>query len=393
MRRYVRLSGALGALLGAGLLTIGALISGGYFYVAPGLPQAEELRDVRVQIPLSIYSRDGRLISQFGERRIPVDFEDMPPVIVQAVLAAEDDRFFEHPGIDYQGTLRAILLFVLNAGERDQGGSTITQQIARQYFLTRDRTLVRKFKEWILALRIEREFTKEEILDIFLNTTFFGHHAHGVAAAAQTYFGKPLDAISLSDAAIIAGIPRGPSILNPITSPESATQRRTYVLRRMLELGYISAEQQRQAMAVPVDGRHHGPEQQLDAPYVAEMVRAEMIRRFGLAAYTAGLKVTTTIDSRLQRAAHDALRGALIDYDERHGYRGPLARVSADAFTPTAAVESGGRKRHDGTGEQHARRILLAGIAGRLRARNRLSHRPCDRRGADSGDQGLADLQ
>ena len=341
MRRYVRLSGALGALLGAGLLTIGALISGGYFYVAPGLPQAEELRDVRVQIPLSIYSRDGRLISQFGERRIPVDFEDMPPVIVQAVLAAEDDRFFEHPGIDYQGTLRAILLFVLNAGERDQGGSTITQQIARQYFLTRDRTLVRKFKEWILALRIEREFTKEEILDIFLNTTFFGHHAHGVAAAAQTYFGKPLDAVSLSDAAIIAGIPRGPSILNPITSPESATQRRTYVLRRMLELGYISAEQRRQAMAAPVDGRHHGPQQQLDAPYVAEMVRAEMIRRFGLAAYTAGLKVTTTIDSRLQRAAHDALRGALIDYDERHGYRGPLARVSADAFTPTAAVESG----------------------------------------------------
>jgi len=323
------------------LLAIVALISGGYFYVAPGLPQAEELRDIRVQIPLSIYSRDGRLISQFGERRTPVALEDIPPVIVQAVLAAEDDRFFEHPGIDYQGTLRAILLFVLNAGEPEQGGSTITQQIARQYFLTRDRTLVRKFKEWILAIRIEREFTKQEILDIFLNTTFFGQHAHGVAAAAQTFFGKPLEEISLSDAAIIAGIPRGPSIFNPITSPEAAKQRRAYVLRRMRELGFISAEEQRQALAVPVDGRRHGPERQLDAPYVAEMVRAEMIRRFGLAAYTAGLKVTTTIDSRLQRAADDALRGALIDYDERHGYRGPLARNPAGAWAPAAASDPG----------------------------------------------------
>ena len=343
MRRYGRLSAALGAFMGAGLLAIAALISGGYFYVAPGLPQAEELRDIRVQIPLSIYSRDGRLISQFGERRTPVDLEDMPPVIVEAVLAAEDDRFFEHPGIDYQGTLRAILLFVLNAGEPEQGGSTITQQIARQYFLTRDRTLVRKFKEWILAVRIEREFTKQEILDIFLNTTFFGQHAHGVAAAAQTFFGKPLEEISLSDAAIIAGIPRGPSIFNPISSPEAAKQRRAYVLRRMRELGYISAEEQRQALSVPVDGRRYGPEQQLDAPYVAEMVRAEMIRRFGLAAYTAGLKVTTTIDSRLQRAADDALRGALIDYDERHGYRGPLARIPAEALVPGDASNAAGR--------------------------------------------------
>ena len=342
MRRCVRLSGSLGPLLGAGLLAIGALISGGYFYVAPGLPQAEELRDIRVQIPLSIYSRDGRLISQFGERRTPVDFEDMPPAIVQAVLAAEDDRFFEHPGIDYQGTLRAILLFILNAGERDQGGSTITQQIARQYFLTRDRTLVRKFKEWILAIRIEREFTKEEILDIFLNTTFFGQHAHGVAAAAQTFFGKPLDEISLSDAAIIAGIPRGPSIFNPISSPEAAKQRRAYVLRRMRELGFISDEERLQALAVPVDGRRYGPQQQLDAPYVAEMVRAEMIRRFGLAAYTAGLKVTTTVDSRLQRAADDALRGALIDYDERHGYRGALGRVPTQFGDGSGGIEPAG---------------------------------------------------
>ena len=331
MPKYVRLPLALGTLMAAGLLGMSALIAGGYYYVAPGLPLAEELRDVRVQIPLSIYSRDGRLISQFGERRTPIALDDIPPMMVQAVLAAEDDRFFEHPGIDYQGTLRAALIFIFSAGDREQGGSTITQQIARQYFLTRDRTLVRKFKEWILAIRIEREFSKQEILDIFLNTTFFGQRAYGVAAAAQTYFGKALAELSLSDVAIIAGIPRGPSILNPITSPQAAIQRRGYVLRRMRELGFISADRQRQALAVPVDGRRHGPQQQLNAPYVAEMVRAEMIRRFGLAAYTTGLKVTTTIDSRLQRAADTALRNALINYDERHGYRGPLASIALEA--------------------------------------------------------------
>ena len=259
MPKYVRLPLALGTLMAAGLLGMSALIAGGYYYVAPGLPLAEELRDVRVQIPLSIYSRDGRLISQFGERRTPIALDDIPPMMVQAVLAAEDDRFFEHPGIDYQGTLRAALIFIFSAGDREQGGSTITQQIARQYFLTRDRTLVRKFKEWILAIRIEREFSKQEILDIFLNTTFFGQRAYGVAAAAQTYFGKSLAELSLSDVAIIAGIPRGPSILNPITSPQAAIQRRGYVLRRMRELGFISADRQRQALAVPVDGRRHGP--------------------------------------------------------------------------------------------------------------------------------------
>jgi len=332
MRTYVRIFIALGAWMVAGSFCIGALVSGGYYYVAPSLPQAEELRDVRHQVPLSVYSRDGRLIAQFGEKRSPVRYEDIPPVMMQAVLAAEDDRFFEHPGIDYQGTLRAMLYFILNAGDSAQGGSTITQQIARQYFLTRDRTLVRKFKEWILALRIEQEFSKQEILDIFLNTTFFGQHAHGVAAAAQTYFGKDLSDISISDAAIIAGIPQGPSILNPIASPAAATQRRSYVLRRMRELNFISSDEYQTALAVPVEGRRFGPEQELDAPYVAEMVRAELIRRFGPAAYVAGLKVTTTIDARLQKAADAALRQALIEYDERHGYRGPLARVALEAL-------------------------------------------------------------
>jgi len=330
MRTYARIFVSLGTWAVTGGLSVGALIAGGYLYVAPSLPLAEELRDVRVQIPLSVYSRDGRLISQFGEKRSPVPYEDIPPVMVQAVLAAEDDRFFEHPGIDYQGTLRAMTYFILNAGDSGQGGSTITQQIARQYFLTRDRTLVRKFKEWILALRIEREFSKPEILDIFLNTTFFGQHAWGVAAAAQTYFGKDLRDISISDAAVIAGIPQGPSIHNPIVNPEAATQRRTYVLRRMRELDFITAADHEAATEVLIESKRFGPERELEASYVAEMVRAELIRRFGLSAYVAGLKVTTTIDARLQRASDEALRQTLIEYDERHGYRGPLARVDLE---------------------------------------------------------------
>ena len=319
MRTYARIFVALGTWVVTGSLCVGALIAGGSLYVAPSLPLAEELRDVRVQIPLSVYSRDGRLISQFGEKRSPVPYEDIPPVMVQAVLAAEDDRFFEHPGIDYQGTLRAMTYFILNTGDSRQGGSTITQQIARQYFLTRDRTLVRKFKEWILALRIEREFSKTEILDIFLNTTFFGQHAWGVAAASQTYFGKDLRDISISDAAVIAGIPQGPSILNPIVNPEAATHRRTYVLRRMRELDFITAADHEAASEVLIESKRFGPERELEASYVAEMVRAELIRRFGLSAYVAGLKVTTTIDARLQRAADKALRQTLIEYDERHG--------------------------------------------------------------------------
>ncbi len=329
MSKYVRIFIIFGTWAVVGCICIGALISGGYYYVAPDLPLAEELRDVRPQIPLSIYSRDGRLIAQFGNRRSPVPYEDIPPMMVQAVLAAEDDRFFEHPGIDYQGILRALWYFVINAGDSAQGGSTITQQIARQEFLTRDRTLARKFKEWILAVRIEREFSKDEILDIYLNTTFLGQRSWGVAAAAQTYFGKDLSEISLSDAAIIAGIPRGPSINNPFNSPVNATQQRAYVLRRMRELNFISDDESRVALATPIEGKRFAPEQELKAPYVAEMVRAEVLDRFGPDAYiTTGLKVTTTIDSRLQMAADEALWQSLINYDERHGYRGPLTRIT-----------------------------------------------------------------
>ena len=330
--RYVRFSLTLLLPVLLGVVGLVALFAGGYYYVAPSLPDAEQLRDVRLQTPLRIYSRDGRLIAQFGEQlRTPAPYRDIPQQLVHAVLAAEDDRFFEHPGFDYQGIIRAGLNVVRTGGGRGQGGSTITQQLARMYFLTRERSYVRKFKEWILAVRIEREFSKEEILELYLNTTFFGQQSYGVQAAAQTYFGKPLAALSLSETAIIAGIPQGPSILNPVASPEAATARRSYVLRRMLELGLIDEAEFNEALAEPVLARRFRPQTSLEAPYVAEMVRAEMIRRFGPAAYTAGLKVRTTLDSRLQRAATAAVRGVLIEYDERHGYRGPLARLGAEA--------------------------------------------------------------
>ena len=330
MNVYLRISLAFSSGFAALVLAFTSVLFGGYYYVEPSLPLAEELRDVRLQIPLRVYSRDGRLMQQFGEqKRTPVPYEDVPEILVTAVLAAEDDRFFEHPGLDWAHTAKAAFDFARAGmgGERVPGGSTITQQVAREYFLTREYQLVRKFKELILALRIEREFSKQEILELFFNTTFFGQGSYGVVAAARTYFDKRLDELSLSDAAILAGIPQGPSIMNPVYSPENAAGRRAYVLRRLYELGEITRTEYDEALAVRIVSRRYGQETQLDAPYVAEMARAETIRQFGLTAYEAGLKVTTTIDSRLQQAAKGAIRDTLIAYDERHGYRGPVARI------------------------------------------------------------------
>ena len=332
MRAYVRI---LIAFLCGGMalaVLVLALLVGAYYYVEPGLPDAEEMREVRLQIPLTVYSRDGRLMAQLGEkRRTPVSYDAVPQTLVQAVLAAEDDRFFEHPGFDYQGIIRAGINFALT-GSRRQGGSTITQQLARMYFLTRERTFVRKFKELILATRIEREFTKREILELYLNRYFFGQRAYGVAAAAQVYFGKSLSALDLSESAIIAGIPQAPSRLNPVSNPDLATQRRAYVLRRMRELNFISLEEYEEALAKAVVARRHGPQVELEAPYAAEVVRAEMIRRFGPAAYTEGYRVTTTVDSRLQRSANQAVREVLLQYDRRHGYRGPVEQLLPESL-------------------------------------------------------------
>ena len=333
MQRFMRFFLGFAAGFGASLVALTALVTGGYYFVAPGLPDVEELRDIRFQVPLQIYSRDGHLMGQFGEqKRTPVAFGEIPPILIQALLAAEDDTFFEHPGIDYLGTARAAFNVVATGGSLDvPGASTLTQQLAREYFLSRDVSLLRKFREWVLAFRIENEFTKQEILELFCNTFFFGQGSYGIAAAARTYFDKDLSELTLSDVAIIAGIPQRPSFANPYNSPELAASRRAYVLGRLRTLDLITEAEEQEALAVPIVSRRYGPERQLDASYVAEMVRLEMLRRFGDSALTAGLKVTTTVDSRLQATANEAVRATLIDYDERHGYRGPVARIDLDA--------------------------------------------------------------
>ena len=308
------------------LIGAGAAGAAAWYFLSPGLPSVDSMRDVPLQMPLRIYSRDGRLIAQLGEiRRIPVRYADIPEVLVHAVLAAEDDRFFEHPGFDYQGLLRAGTNLVLT-GQRTQGGSTITQQLARAYFLTPERTFVRKAKEILLALQIEQAFSKEDILALYLNKIFFGQRAYGIAAAAEVYFGKGLNRLSVAEAAMLAGIPKAPSLLNPVSDPDRAEERRAYVLRRMLELDFIDDPGYAAALASPVESKLHGPTVELDAPYIAEMVRTEMVTRFGPGATNGGYRVVTTIDSRLQGDADRALRTALLEYDRRHGFRGALER-------------------------------------------------------------------
>ncbi|MCC7489812.1 MAG: penicillin-binding protein 1A [Gammaproteobacteria bacterium] len=326
MQFLLRLGTAALALFLSVAILVTGIAAAGYYYLAPGLPSADTIRDVKLQTPLRVYSRDGRLMAQLGEQwRTPVRFEQIPDVVVKAFLAAEDDRFFEHPGFDYQGIMRAAINYALT-GERSQGGSTITQQLARAYFLTPERSFVRKARELILAVQIEKEFEKSEILALYLNKIFLGQRAYGIAAAAQVYFGKDLDELTLAEAATLAGIPKAPSQLNPINGPTRSAQRRHYVLGRMHDLGFIDQARYTEAMATPLVARLHGPKVELEAPYVTEMVRAQMVERYGTAAYTDGYRVMTTIDSHLQAAANTALATVLFEYDRRHGYRGPSAR-------------------------------------------------------------------
>lgn len=313
---------AAGASMALALLAM--VISGAYFYLAPGLPSVEDIRDVPLEIPLQANTRDGRMIGEVGERfRTPVDLEDVPVLLRQAFLAAEDDRFFEHPGYDYQGLARAALNLVLTRSA-SQGGSTITQQLAREYYVDRERTFVRKARELFVSLRLERELSKEEILELYLNKIFLGNRAYGVAAAAQVYFGKPLEELSIAECATLAGLPKAPSAINPVRNPERARIRRAYVLRRLKELNFINEAERQAALAEPMESNLHGPRREVSAPWVLEMVRGEMLARYGMEAYTGGFRVSTTIDSRMQAAAERALRRGLRDYDRRHGYRGPL---------------------------------------------------------------------
>ncbi|MCW8918256.1 MAG: penicillin-binding protein 1A [Gammaproteobacteria bacterium] len=305
------------------LVTLGGFgVLGIYLYLNPKLPAIDSLKDVQLQVPLRVYSADGLLIAEYGEiKRIPLEYVQFPTAMTQAVLAAEDSRFFEHPGVDYQGLLRAAA-HLLTTGERGQGGSTITMQVARNFFLSRERTFTRKFNEILLSLKIENEMSKEEILSLYLNKIFLGHRAYGVAAAAQVYYGKELAELSLSQIAMIAGLPKAPSTYNPVTNPQRAQLRRDYVLRRMLELNFITAEQFAEASSQPVSAALHGNPTEISAPYLAEMVRDEMIGRYGKEVYTQGLKVYTTIKGPLQAAANQALHNNLMAYEQRHGFRG-----------------------------------------------------------------------
>jgi len=322
-----------------GVLTVVALISGAYLYLQPSLPSVEAMRQIELQVPLRVYSRDGQVIAQIGEqRRIPVNFEQIPPMVRQAFIAAEDDRFFEHSGFDYQGILRSIMVNLL-PGYRLEGASTITQQTAKNLFLTNDRTWRRKGQEMFLTYRIEQEFSKEEILGLYLNVIHFGKRAYGVAAAADLYFGKTLDQLTLAEAATLARVPQAPSRFNPINNPEAAAQRRGYVLRRMRELGFIDADTEQRAAAEKIFARVHVQSFEVEAPYVAEMARLELVQRFGAAAQNEGYKIYTTIEPVQQTAANEALRTGLLDYDRRHGWRGAKSTVSIPANGDEAAFE------------------------------------------------------
>ncbi len=316
-----------------GLCTIAGL----YFYIKPDLPSVSVLKDVRLQTPMKVFTQDGKLISQFGvKRRIPLELEHVPDSLVHAILATEDSRFFEHPGIDPIGILRAAVNLALT-GEKGQGGSTLTMQLARGFFLTREKTFLRKFKEIFIAWHIERVLTKQEILALYINKVELGHRSFGFGAAAQVYYGKDINELTLAQVATLAGLPKAPSTMNPISRPERSVNRRKVVLSRMKAEGYITDEEYQVAANAPVTAEKHGAEIELDAPYLANVIYEEMIALYGKEeAETGGYNVYATVPSHLQIAAKSAVVSNLHDYDERHGYRGPIAQLwdtSEEALT------------------------------------------------------------
>jgi len=305
------LMGLLLILLGA---SVGAIIQ---WYFIPQLPSTESLRDIRLQVPLHIYTKDNVFMAEYGkQRRIPLLANKIPPLLIKAVLAAEDDRFYEHQGVDMKGLLRATFS-LLKTGEKRQGGSTITMQMARNFFLSHDRTFTRKFKEILMALKIEDELSKEDILSLYLNKIYFGHRAYGVGAAALIYYGKDIDKLSLDQWAMLAGIPKAPSVNNPLTNPQRALERRNYVLRRMLALNYISQDDYDTSIKAPNSAKPYKLVANLDVLYVAEMVRSFLVKKFGDEAMTRGYRVFTTIDSRLQNGANSVVRRTLFNRDRR----------------------------------------------------------------------------
>ena len=312
-----------------------------WLIIVPSLPSVEALRDVELQVPLRIYSADDKLITTVGEqRRIPLTINQIPLKLKQAFLAAEDDNFYSHPGIDWRGTLRGVFGYVRYLGQRRvPGGSTITQQVTRRFYLSNEFSITRKVREIFLAMKIEREMSKDEILELYLNKEFLGHRAYGVGAAAQIYYGKTVEELSIAEMAMIAGLPQRPSVVNPVTNPGFAMGRRSYVLGRMRDEDFITEADYQEAMTEPDNARLHGPQAELDAPWIAELARQQAVDRFGAeAAYTRGYSIVTTADSRLQRAADRAVRDGLDSYDRRHGWRGPERELAPQLLDDREAL-------------------------------------------------------
>ena len=314
----------------AGLAGITLVISSAFLYLSPKLPPVDALRDVQLQTPLRIFTKDGALIGEFGEkRRTPIVFDDIPTQFIDAILAAEDDRFYEHHGVDIKGLLRAASQ-LLATGSIKSGGSTITMQVAKNYFLSHERTFSRKFNEIFLALQIEQELSKQEILELYLNKIFLGNRAYGIEAAAKVYYGESIKNLQLDQLAMIAGLPKAPSTYNPIINPSRALIRRNWILGRMLELGKITDSAYQIAINKPISAKRHGTKLNANAAYVAELAHQEILNLYGRSAYTDGFTVFTTIDSALQTSAHQAVLNGLLSYDQRHGYRGPEQQLAVD---------------------------------------------------------------
>ncbi|MDJ0041523.1 peptidoglycan glycosyltransferase/peptidoglycan DD-transpeptidase MrcA [Pantoea allii] len=335
--KYLLILAVCCILLGAGS------IYGLYKYIEPQLPDVNTLKDVRLQTPMQVYSAEGDLIAQYGEmRRIPLSLQQVPPEMVKAFIATEDSRFYEHHGVDPIGIFRAASV-ALVSGHASQGASTITQQLARNFFLSPERSLMRKIKEAFLAIRIEQLLNKDEILELYLNKIYLGYRAYGVGAASQVYFGKPVNELSLSEMATIAGLPKAPSTFNPLYSHSRAVARRNVVLARMLDQHYITQQQYDEARNTPLVATYHGPKIVFSAPYLSEMARQEMVKRYGNNAYTDGYKVYTTVTRRLQQSAQEAVQNNVMAYDMRHGYRGPtsvLWKVGGPAWGQAQIVKA-----------------------------------------------------
>nr|WP_320136551.1 penicillin-binding protein 1A [uncultured Amphritea sp.] len=340
--------------LGLKLTILGAFIgclalAAAYYYYAPKLPDVETLRDVQLQTPLRIYSEDNKLISEFGEkRRWPISYKQIPQNYINALLAAEDRNFFNHMGIDIKGLFRAVYQLA-SSGRIQSGGSTITMQVAKNYFLTRERSFVRKFNEILLSLRIEQELTKEEIFELYVNKIYLGHRSYGIQAAANIYYGKNIDKLSLAQVAMIAGLPKAPSAYNPITNPSRAIERRNWILKRMHSLSFINDEEYNTAKNEPVTAEYHGTQIELYAPFVAEMVRNELYQYFDESLYTNGFRVYTTLNSEMQAAANLAVENGLLAYTERHGYFGAEKTAAVEQLTDANIIATLNKQRTFGS--------------------------------------------